>query len=117
MRKFTRELGDRTVVQQTTTDIVSAIRELLTEIGAQKAILFGPWACGEQSEESDVDVVVIGDVFRGVWFPYRLLLIEQHWDLPYSIEPYPCTPEEFEQMKETSSVLPIAIRDGLWIEA
>lgn len=105
------------VIQQTSTDIVSAIRELLGEIGAQKAILFGPWARGEQEPESDVDVVIIGDVFRGIWFPYRLLLIEQHWSLPYSIEPYPCTPEEFDQMKETSSILPIALTEGVWIEA
>ena len=42
-------------------DIRSALREIAPNYGIAKAYLFGSYARGEQSDESDVDIVVILD--------------------------------------------------------
>lgn len=44
----------------TITMVESAIRQLLRRYHAEYALLFGSYARGEQTEESDVDVVVFG---------------------------------------------------------
>ena len=46
-------------------EVEMAIRELLNKYHAECAILFGSYARGEETEESDIDVVVIGgEYFR-----------------------------------------------------
>lgn len=44
----------------TKTDIENAIRTLLVRYNAEYALLFGSYARGEETPDSDVDVVVFG---------------------------------------------------------
>lgn len=41
-------------------EIEACIRTLLTKYHAKYAILFGSYARGEETEESDIDVIVVG---------------------------------------------------------
>ncbi len=41
-------------------EIEACIRTLLTKYHAEYAILFGSYARGEETEESDIDVIVVG---------------------------------------------------------
>lgn len=45
----------------TRTDVEKLIKELLVRYNAEYALLFGSYARGEQTEESDIDVLVFGD--------------------------------------------------------
>ena len=44
----------------TRTDVEKTIKELLVRYNAEYALLFGSYARGEQTEESDIDVLVFG---------------------------------------------------------
>lgn len=44
----------------TRTNVEQSIRELLSRYHAESALLFGSYARGDATEESDIDVVVIG---------------------------------------------------------
>ncbi len=44
----------------TRTDIEKLIKELLVRYNAEYALLFGSYARGEETEESDIDVLVFG---------------------------------------------------------
>lgn len=48
-------------------EIEEAIRTLLQKYHAEYAILFGSYARGEETERSDIDVIVVGgDYFRAI---------------------------------------------------
>lgn len=44
----------------TRTDVEKTIKELLVRYNAEYALLFGSYARGEKTEESDIDVLVFG---------------------------------------------------------
>ena len=44
----------------TRTDVENSIKELLARYNAEYALLFGSYARGEETEESDIDVLVFG---------------------------------------------------------
>lgn len=44
----------------TRTDVEKLIKELLVRYNAEYALLFGSYARGEETEESDIDVLVFG---------------------------------------------------------
>lgn len=44
----------------TRTDVEISIKELLVRYNAEYALLFGSYARGEETEESDIDVLVFG---------------------------------------------------------
>ena len=44
----------------TRTDVEKTIKELLVRYNAEYALLFGSYARGEETEESDIDVLVFG---------------------------------------------------------
>ena len=41
-------------------EIIKIIKELLIRYHASCAVLFGSWARGEETEESDIDLIIIG---------------------------------------------------------
>ncbi|MDE6731980.1 MAG: nucleotidyltransferase domain-containing protein [Oscillospiraceae bacterium] len=47
-------------------EVESAIRTLLKKYNADHAILFGSYARGEETEDSDIDVIIVGgEKFHG----------------------------------------------------
>ena len=50
----------RVMLMPTRTDVEKTIKELLVRYNAEYALLFGSYARGEETEESDIDVLVFG---------------------------------------------------------
>lgn len=48
------------ICMPTRTDIENSIKELLARYNAEYALLFGSYARGEETDESDIDVLVFG---------------------------------------------------------
>lgn len=48
------------MLMPTRTDVEKSIKELLVRYNAEYALLFGSYARGEETEESDIDVLVFG---------------------------------------------------------
>lgn len=78
-------------------DIKRYIAELnKSGIPIHKAVLFGSWARGEASEESDVDVALVSDMFTGDRFQDRRRIVPLRRKINTRIEPMPFTREAFD---------------------
>jgi len=92
--------------------LTEALPKMLASVKPSRVVIFGSRARGEAGEGSDIDVIVVADSFRDIPFlkrmPFLLKLVrfEKHIDfLCY-------TEEEFEQVKETSSIVKSALEEG-----
>ncbi len=77
-------------------DIKRYIAELnKSGIFVHRAVLFGSWARGKATEESDVDVALISDKFTGDRFQDRRNIIPLRRKINTRIEPLPFTEKDF----------------------
>lgn len=91
-----------------------ALPRILEEIKPARVLLFGSRATGDAREESDLDVIVISDHFRDVRFLKRMEMLLKIARFPKHVDYLCYTPEEFERIKGTSSLIQIAMKQ--WIE-
>jgi hypothetical protein len=79
-------------------DIIGKYLKRLEEnnIPVQKAILFGSYAKGSASEDSDIDLAIVSAVFKGDRFLDRRMLVPLRRGLDSRIEPMPFTPRDFD---------------------
>jgi uncharacterized protein len=96
----------------TAIETVRALKEALerTGVSVQRIILFGSTALGTATDESDIDVAVVSETFRGLNHWER---IERMTDALYErfqpIEARALTPEEWES---SDSITAAYIRQG-----
>ena len=77
--------------------VTGALRRLasrLERLGLRSLVLFGSRARGDSLAESDVDVIVVAEAFRGLPFYETEYLVLREWDSPEPLEPWCYTPEE-----------------------
>ena len=58
-------------------------------------ILFGSYAKGTETEDSDIDIAVISDDFEDI-YDSMATLMGMTWDIDARIEPHPITTEDYE---------------------
>jgi hypothetical protein len=80
---------------------VRLIKEYIGElernkIPIEKAILFGSYAKGHATTESDIDIALVSEVFTGDRFEDRRKIIPLRRKIDNRIEPLPFKPEDFE---------------------
>jgi predicted nucleotidyltransferase len=85
-----------------TTSILKLLRKYLqrlneNNIPIQKAILFGSYAKGKSTDESDIDIAVISTTFKGDRYSDRRMIVHFRRGLDSRIEPMPFTPKDFEE--------------------
>jgi predicted nucleotidyltransferase len=72
-------------------------------------LLFGSHAAGTASEESDIDIIIVSDAFRGVPFIRRMTMVLKMARFPRHIDYLCYTPEEFGRISRTSVILQDAL--------
>jgi len=82
----------------------------------QQAILTGSWATGTQREDSDVDLIIISDDFSKMPFSERLSYLHKKWTNKVPFEAFGYTKDEFRQMRQRSTYVRDAIRNGLVLD-
>ena len=75
--------------------IMEYISKLKKEINVIDVYLFGSYAKGNYHNDSDIDIAVISDQFKGDCIEDRLLLMRLRRDIDLRIEPHPFRPEDF----------------------
>ena len=78
-------------------------------------ILFGSQVSGEADENSDVDLIVVGNEFKGkspLKRPFNLYL---EWTMDYPVDFLCYTPEEFKEKRKEISIVRHAIKGGVVI--
>ena len=95
-------------------------REVLKLLGAlkkryspKKMILFGSFARGDIHELSDIDVIIIKDTDKR--FTDRIGDVLELYDGDIPMDPFVYTPEEFERLKKTNSMMRRALEEGVAI--
>lgn len=85
---------------------------LRAELGAEKVLLFGSRARGDNLLRSDADLLVVSPRFAGVGFSERMVQVLERWSGPVSLEPLCYTPEEFEERRKGINIVAVAAREG-----
>jgi hypothetical protein len=77
------------------------LKRLKRKLGAKEVILFGSWAKGTNLENSDFDLLIISEKFRGVNYYERAVMVYKLKNIKNNIEVICLTPEEFEENKKS----------------
>lgn len=101
--------------------VITTIKKYLSALSAfginsHRAVLFGSFAQGQASKNSDIDLVVIAPEFDGA---REISLIKTLWQATVNdsrIEPIPCGEKEWET-DQSRPILEIARREGVVISA
>ncbi len=94
-------------------DLIVSIRKFKDKIGVEKIILFGSYARGDYTNDSDVDLILVGRRFEGKGFHSRFKGLWLKWDLGLPVDFIPYTPKEFEQLRKRVSIVSEALREGI----
>jgi predicted nucleotidyltransferase len=86
--------------------------KLITEFNPEKILLFGSRIKGTADEDSDIDVIVVSNAFATIPFIERMSLILKMIRFPKHIDFICYSPEEFERLKNKSSVLMDALENS-----
>ena len=108
------------MVDQSVLEVVCEYLQVVNEAGirAKRAVLFGSWARGEATPDSDIDLVVIAPEFDGL---LKRELVSRLWELrvavpeAWRIEPIACG-ERMWLEDDTRPILEIARQEGEVIE-
>jgi len=76
-------------------------------------LVFGSRAGGEALAESDLDLLVVSERFRGVSFLERASVLLTDLDLPFSADVLCYTPEEFARKRREHGIVRLALEEGL----
>jgi uncharacterized protein len=83
-----------------TNQIIELVKKYLLilkekNIPVQKAVLFGSYVKGNYREDSDIDIAIVSNVFKGDRFLDRKMVVPLRRGLDSRIEPMPFTPDDF----------------------
>jgi len=106
------------MVQETNKNIGTARQfkeRLLKEVKVEKMIFFGSRVNGDYTPESDYDFIIVSEDFNGQpWYqrPRKLYLL---WDYDAPVELLCYTPQEYENKKNSPTVVAGAEKTGITI--
>ncbi len=109
------QLGRETL---TTDKVCRRLRSVIGQHGIRRFVLFGSFARGTQTAESDVDVIVIGDFKERFLDRYLTVLPMLHELLrPHAAEPLIYTLDEFERLRSRAGgIVVTACKEGIEID-
>lgn len=78
-----------------------------------KVIIFGSRVKGCTSEESDIDVIIVSDFFRGRPFLGRTSSMLRMFRFPCPVDFLCYSPEEFKEISSHSIIIEQALKEGV----
>jgi predicted nucleotidyltransferase len=91
------------------------IKKLDADFRPVKIILFGSKARGDDWKRSDYDFIIVSPTFAGMHWLDRISRVIRLWESTSDIDVLPYTPEEFEDKKKNSSIVRMALKEGIEI--
>ena len=83
---------------------------------AEKILLFGSRARGDNLIDSDVDMIIVSKKFEGVNWLKRMRNVSVEWEGLVSLEPLCYTPEEFEEKRYEIGIVNEAVKEGIELD-
>ena len=103
-------LKSDTVLKSFIDTIIPVIKK---ELSPTKVLIFGSRVRGEASEDSDIDVIIVSDFFKGIKFIRRMALIMKKFRFTKHVDFICYTPEEFEKIQDSSIIIKSALTYGI----
>ena len=82
-----------------------ALPKIIAEFKPERVLLFGSRITDTANEDSDIDVIIVSDVFSGIPFIKRMPSILKTIRFPKHIDVICYSSDEFERMRDKSSIL------------
>ncbi|MFN4178673.1 MAG: HEPN domain-containing protein [Armatimonadota bacterium] len=95
--------------------IEANLGRILQLFSPRHIIAFGSRVNGTAKEESDIDLIVVSDVFEGVPFLERSRRFNEAISWHLRVDVWCLTVKEFERMRRQVGVVADACREGIWI--
>ena len=96
--------------------IVDFVKRIGKKFKIEKAIFFGSRARGDYLNNSDYDILLVSEDFKGIFFTKRISMTYEFWKhFPLEIEPLCYTPEEFNKLKKRIGIVKEAVKEGIEI--
>jgi len=93
-------------------------RERLEEvIPVNRLILFGSAVRGLRHRDSDVDLVLVSESFRGRDYRERYPPLADLWEPGVALDLICLTPEEFEERRQGITLVSLALSEGVEVAA
>lgn len=86
--------------------------KIIKQYAPQTIIIFGSRLKGEAGVDSDLDVILVSEVFQKIPFIERMAVLLKKFDFPTHVDYICYTPEEFEKIKNRSSLVMDALEYG-----
>jgi len=88
------------------------IAKVVAKLSPRKVILFGSRARGDNTRESDYDIIIISDKFKGVPFTDRMTDLYRMWDILSDVDFLCYTQAEFDVKKRQIGIVREAMAHG-----
>ena len=89
----------RTINENILKSINEYIEEIKKHYNVSAIILFGSYAKGTESEDSDIDIAVISDDFDDI-YDCMAILMGMIWDIDARIEPHPIKKKDYDEASD-----------------
>jgi len=96
-------------------ELARFLKRLKRELGVVEVYIFGSRAYGNPLLESDLDMILVSEVFGKRSFIENMELLSKMWDGSFTVEMFPYTPEQLRRYAERKTVVSEALRKGIRI--
>ena len=90
-------------------------KRLSVNMPINKIILFGSMVKGNVNRDSDIDLIIVSNKFKGKKSFKRSIGFYKYWDINYPVDFLCYTPEEFNKLKKQITLVRTAVEEGIEI--
>ena len=90
-----------------------AVPKITEEFSPEKIVIFGSRVRGTAKKDSDIDVIIVSSYFDGIPFIRRMPLVLKKVPFPKHVDYICYTHEEYDRIKNESSVIMDALENSL----
>ena len=90
---------ERTINKDILNSITAFIEEIKKYYNVAAIILFGSYAKGTESEDSDIDIAIVSADFDDI-YDCMAILMGMTWDIDARIEPHPIKKKDFDEVSD-----------------
>ncbi len=86
---------------------------LIERFRPSSVLVFGSRARGDALKDSDLDVLIVADAFRGIAWLDRPVRVQQECDIRFGVELLCYTPEEYARKRAELGIVRTASAEGM----
>jgi len=94
----------------------SFLKKVKKKFNPKLVILFGSRARDDYLEDSDYDLLIVSEEFKGKNILKRMEELYELLDEPIEVDLIPLTPEEFKKRKKGINIVSQAVKEGIKIK-